>query len=767
MMTPDSSIGPPRPNALGVAKGTDLLITGGPSTGKSQALADRLESLIKAGARPLNVVWVSAAGTQSPYGGSAEASPGSKAPTVLRHTPGTLAHQVLTTFGLPKDAPVTGRYSVWSREQAWQQFVHVARATPQYRHVPAGEIFRICQWHRATRAGISVERPKGPEFNIFTGLSQEYEDRKAGCNALDCDDLVQLAVRALDQNNGIYATAMWINTAPNALLVDDLHALTPMEYELISRRWGRGTAVAVTADPNLPRAGGIPGAPDLAAKFLEDRPRAEVRSLRRSRRHTNPVADLIRKLTDSSAEVPGLTPAFIKGSGEGDGPPAIVSVPEDTESIAEFVRDTAHHLLQERYDWRDMACILLDPSGIDPLRSELTHLGIPCHTSDEDGDLAPHVRKTIDLLTWVYNSRDWRAFTGAAFSSDEARRDPAVNLSVRQIFSRARHGAHPIAAVEEMAAHFAPGDSIPLALTHAVEAYQRLGSMLDADQTSLVEVVSAAIELSEVDPAMDSALDDLLKEAEQFDGAGSGTLHRRLAELLHQLRLERAGRYRQYGHGLAITATSGTGDSYWQAAFVIDNGDGDGDPSGRARDLYAALTRATRSVYFIDATSNRDSPTESQGPRWANVLRRINDRTKSVSADLVPTDREPAEAPTDPDRGSGSSASPRSHLVTRRVTEPHRPVSPASGSGATQATRPPARRTTAGPTPPAASGEAVRRRQRREAVAEHRIPERHRRSSTKNNSRGGPDLPCCGFIAAVLAAVFALAVYALFTFGVL
>ena len=314
------------------AREETLLITGRPSTGKTRALEARVESLLRERVSPQSILRVAAAG----WGSGPGASGGEPRRAARRnmppiYTPAALANAILRDCGMTRNARIPAGYTVLSHRQAKEMFMDAVRSNPRTRDTNPEDIAQIHRRHRAKRLGVTVNAPLPDQRSIDDSAVGGYEDLKAMSRCVDTDDLLLLAMQVLEEN--VYAMAMWRRKGKAHLMLDDLQALLPLEYQLVTAISGPDAAFAATADPKMPLGGGMEGAPNLVAKLLSERPDAVELHLDQSFRH------------------PPSNPKVARAAGDH----LTLSVGDDPGEVAAAINRYGRELLREDYEWTDIA----------------------------------------------------------------------------------------------------------------------------------------------------------------------------------------------------------------------------------------------------------------------------------------------------------------------------------------------------------------------------------------------------------------------------
>ena len=491
-------------------------------------------------------------------------------------------------------------YTVWSSTaSARQMFVEAVRATPSGRALSPSEIDRIYRLYRRRKAGFQDSGNPGD----ITGPTGAYEVLRDSCGCLDIDDLVPPAVQALRENARL--RRRFCLQQERHLLVDDLHLLSPAAFDLALLIRGSARYVSVAVDLNLPAGW-------ARLEFIDRvmRLRARGTSMWRISTWTIPTG------------MAGLSPSWCAVS-QPMGPqrdwsalsskqpalkvhvPVIARVSADPAKIARFVHDWVQEMLHLGYEWKDVACICLDASLVDLLRDALDRRGVPC---DVPGGLGPErepvTERALNLLTWLLNHRDRRAFADAVFTGSVGIPEVVIRQVVQKIFDESRPpGIDLIQTIHDVAQDFSPDDALHQRLIWVADAHRRLVGMVH--DAPVADQVRLALELSGLDPGDSSTVEAraLMDTAQMFetDEKGPAALGNFLDRCHPDMRLETE----QTGSGLTLVSPGYEKLGYWPAACVIDTVTPHEDEEDRNRGVFAALTRATDELVYVVGDEDR------------------------------------------------------------------------------------------------------------------------------------------------------------------
>ena len=598
-----------------------VMILGGPGTGKTVTLLGRLATLIEQGANPDQIIFVAAGG----LGTRTYFQHLIQLPEDVRHrlphrvfTPLKLAAMVVLSSGAMARAwGLPSSRTMWSRESAFRMFEQAANPSSISRWFPpaeVGEMFRRC---REMRAGVSQPGLDSRSGSAFGNVIDRFLERKQEAHCQDVDDLIPLAVGALQQAD------FWALPSDGHLVVDDLHDLTPAGCQMLGLIAGSTESFTVSADENL---GAGSGAVD---RFMADHPGSDIHRLALSYRHDDRVAHLVSGVS-AHADTALATISF-RGSAESQGSPAmILESGSDVAEIAGLVAGCVRQLLMDGFPWSDIVCIYGEPGAVGALQRELEQRGIPCvGPAGPDGPENPGVRRAMGLLAWVLNPADPMAFTAAVLTGYKPGDRIVINAVAKRVFEMVREeGADVGRAVEAVAANFAPDDILHQRLMSATAALREMTNAVEGNSGGLSELVVAALRCSGMDPGDDSdnEMRELLDTAMYWSEGGQDQdlAGDDLVEFLYEHHPDLEPSPSPAGDAVMITSAWDARNRYWPASIVILPTDPDGDTTTADRDTYLGISRATERAYCICVVD----PEQPGSGRNLAILRDVQDRDR-------------------------------------------------------------------------------------------------------------------------------------------
>lgn len=184
----------------------------------------------------------------------------------------------------------------------------------------------------------------------ITGPTGAYEALQDSCGCLDIDDLITVAVQALQENAKF--RGLFCRNGDEHLVIDDLHILSPAAFDLALLIRGSARDVSVAVDLNLPAGWGRLGFIERVMR-LRSGYRGENVHLDHTHRHGGPLARWVRGFAAHGA-TKGLVSVEFEAT-RAEGPvPVIARVSADPVKIAECVHDWVQESLHLGYDCTDL-----------------------------------------------------------------------------------------------------------------------------------------------------------------------------------------------------------------------------------------------------------------------------------------------------------------------------------------------------------------------------------------------------------------------------
>ena len=620
--------------------GRTLVINGGPGTGKTATLAGSVASLLKDGVQPEAVAFLSVnvRGAEDVRRQLAQLPEISEAVRrVFFGTPEQLATFYLRGGGA-RVLGISPHFSIWDREQVLEIIAKLFTGLQGGSNLTTSEI-RDMYLPRIINQKLHAEDPIPFDEDlqyirnlryIFSRYSEEQKLR----GALDVDDLVPTATKATQQDPELRES--FVGTRCRYMFIDAFQDLNPAHCDFLKLMSSPATSITLATDPNqrIDAAGGAD--PDLLSRLVEDRPPYEVLRLDVTYIHTGVMADLATRLAGHKSTT-GLKTSRMTSQSPGGPTPILREFADDPDAMAAFIQGSAPSLFRRGFGWRDIACIAPDPYTIERLKPELDRRFVPYNVlGDVESPPDSDRRRIINLLTWTLNPADIKAFSTAAFTASDLRRQVVNSQTAGEIFRIAlAEGIDTVRAAERQAERFDPTSEIHADLKRVISARRDLDRMLEDPgatppnlflrATELLELEQADVPFPDLDPGPGSPLNF----GETTSGMDGDFARRRLARFLDLLNPALFPRTTASPEGVTLGTVQAAKEMYWKVVFLIDargqNLPGHAGSNERAlqledRLLYVGFTRASHELEIL-IPAQSGAAGSANGSRFVETLR--------------------------------------------------------------------------------------------------------------------------------------------------
>ena len=607
-----------------------VLIIGGPGVGKTRTILARVEVLLKKGTPPQAITCVAhnnwcAENMRLQLLENTEIA--HAASRVRFRTMEICALDVLRGGGL-ESLGLSPGFRVWGRRRKAAEIAKLVQEFPITPGISPGENEQILEWLGLLTARRNIEPGNVPD--TWHWVLKKYVERKTDQQFLDLDDLIHLAILAMERDPEVRS---WQETRSRHLLVDDFQDITPVQYGLLELMAGPSGSITFGADPNQCIEIRRGADPHLEESFRKDWPTLDIHHLRLNYRCTRALVrvanswashlhpeDLRTDLQEAARVEEGTTPTLIGLHG-------------CPQAVGAQFLELAWQVRQHGFAWEDMAILCREPSDIDRIRGVLKQHSIP-HEAPGDARRDPDfdALRVISLLALALNHEATEAFEIAVFPESDNRRQK-INAQVAEaVIETARsQGIDVVEAAEQKAKQYQVGSPVHRDLIHITRATRNLDRMLDDPGVDLQEICQRAADLVRQAPAEGAEPRDegdmavLLRLSDTPRGTDQETPRQRLAWFLDRLnsdiystRLWLENRPR-WGGVTLVTVQESKGLER-KIVFFIDAA----DPirpqhgifseeelrDGEDRALYVALTRACDQFYYL-GSARRSEDIES------------------------------------------------------------------------------------------------------------------------------------------------------------
>ena len=610
-------------------------VLGGPGTGKSHVMIARIVSLIKGGASPHNITYV----TFSSRGAEDMKNQLKNLPEEFKESlqhifVGTL-HYYASHFLRRAGAPVLGlspQFTIWDHKEMKEVMIEITKEQDTEEKLEIATIERIINWYEKNQTQ-EPENAVPAESDSWLELMKLYTAEKRSQNTLDLNELIPLAITAMQRDQKI--REVWASNRSRHLLVDEFQDITPLQYRMINLMTGPSRSIMIAADPNQSIYRWRGADPKLLEQIRMDRRNMQVHLLRINHRCTSTIARLTTEFANHKA-MEGLTHDYQKAIRTEGTVPRLITF-EGRPSLMDLaIIDHASDLNQEGMPWEDMAFIYRSIATANRMRTSLKNRAVPFtvlgETLREEDD---NTRCITNILAFALNPMDMRAFSIAACYNRYSRHRRLPNPVTRQISRRSKEkGINIVQAATEVMSDYQEGQSIRQEIRFAVRSWREINKMLEDSNTELDKICKKAVNLLYKEqgagpvPLQEHSITRMISLSEMTPRLARENAREHLARFLELLASALYPNHRSmenddpFAHqkGITLSTIHSSKSLQWKAVWLIDASDqvipGRSRSDGREaylesqRLFYVAITRATDHLSFYcsqDPSRKKDS----------------------------------------------------------------------------------------------------------------------------------------------------------------
>ena len=630
-----------------------VVIAGGAGSGKTQTLAARINYLLQTGHNPATISCVTTASRNGDHLRELVESYVSE-PEAVRNilicTYHSMASTLLRTTGAAAHLGISPHFSIWDTDQSVEVIQSLIDHEPDQLKVPNNEIKDIVAWDGLNKARWKINSSIPPKQPHWIDILREYNNEKKRQNVLDLNDLITLAVEALETAPNI--RDVWRAVRTRNLLADDFHDLSPIQYRLLQLITGNDKSITITFDPNQSVYSWRGSDPRLINKFKMDYPSHRQFVLRNNHRQTAALHESLRSLLEDD-DLEGLTPSHQQPTRpEMGAPPAGVAYTGDQAGMNNHLFDLIEADVRSGlYNWGEIAILYRRKRLGSNFITGLVSRNIPYTILGEnDGPDKGITRRTVALLTLALNPWDTATFSAAAtVESDDNHKGLNRNATAAIARISREENINLIRAAEQYLPSLTQGVRTYKNLQYIIGAYAAVTDLLDNPETQLHQLCTDTEELSRASRAQrysaatpaDSQASKLLTMSRNSHRQPGETLREHLARFLESLKnssypeLQSTENTDPYAHnsGLIIGSMHASKGAQWKSVYIVNTTDAimpgnvDRLPTQERlheeqRLFYAASSRASHKLTYIFSTDDSHGGT-NQRSRFFDALDNI------------------------------------------------------------------------------------------------------------------------------------------------
>ena len=587
-----------------------VVVQGGSGTGRTHTLVARGAFLLRRGVSPDRIICL----TLTEPGAAdlrrrLEMHPeiGGQSRSIHVGTLHQYANAILRDAAARNHLGLSPYYTLWDQQRA----VETLELTQSIRQ---RDLLAALRWYGQNRARWTDSPEIPARERHWRDVGDFYSSEKEWQNAMDLDDLLVLAIQALEQDEGI--RSRWM---PLHLLVDGFEDITPLQFRLLEQLIGSPRlmtaprSLMVTTDPNQRITGSPEGFSFTEHLRLKFPGRLRTHTLRLNPRVSQEVWQLATTLSGHDS-MPGLTHDGHLSYGVKRGRPRLVEVEGTLTALDGHCLREVSRLAGQGVSWEDMAILYRRGDTIHRLRTRLTHLDIPHRgLGEERPERAGDARCLAALLTCLLNPGDLSAVRIAAapgYPNAPRRLSAGVCRRLRQL--AIEQNMDLVQAAERNLTAFGKDATAFQGLYFLAEARQSLDELLGDAECSLHDLIQLAQTLIRqaqppgLSPAAEPELDRLWALCEATPRLARETPRQHLRRFLDLLSPALHEGRSPGGGGLTLGTIHAAKGERWRIVFILDASDrtttGRAGPHSDTRQsqrlFYTAITRATEQLYL-------------------------------------------------------------------------------------------------------------------------------------------------------------------------
>ena len=600
-----------------------VAILGGPGSGKSHTLGARVVALLQGGRNPVTITYLTFSSRSASHARYQIAEmTGDR--DLNRHLFIGTFHQFASSFLRKAGARRMGispHYTIWDHDQARENIMGLAPGAEV--EITNTEVERMLRWNGLNKSRWR-ERKEPAEREEWHTLADLYAREKQAQSTLDLDDLIPMAVQALEENVDIRDS--WSAVRTRHLLIDEFQDITPSQYRMAELLTGRTRSITIATDPNQAIHGWRGAAPRLFNQFRADHSDLEIHLLRLNHRSSKTLAEAATRLSRDT-DMTGLTDSYQTAIRPDGHPPVLLSFRSRMDQQNQVVLDMLSEMRKEGERWEDIALIYRSKNAVEGIDTHLLRRNIP-YTRLGDTKLGGEgrLRDVLNLLSFLSNPLDSNAFQKAAVSELRGRR-PLSRDMVRQVKEASEQsGRNLVEVAEEFIPMAEAGSYTKMNLEHGVKAWKEMNLELQENGHNLPGLIYRANNLLERNSGgqqggrVPHEITKLATQAERNRQSGKETNREHLSRFLESVKIAAYPDHRAednddpYAHqqGLTLSTVHSSKGMQWKIVFFLDASqhvipgrvNKDLNPTAfeeEQRIFYVATTRATEQLYYCNA----------------------------------------------------------------------------------------------------------------------------------------------------------------------
>ena len=627
-----------------------IMVFGGPGTGKTHVMIARIINLIRSGASPHNITYV----TFASRGAEDMRNQLAQLPEEIREQTqhvfvGTL-HYYASHFLRRAGANTLGlspQFTIWDRDEMREVMMEIIRENGLEKNLELGDLQRVIEWHERNQ-NREPEEAEHARASVWLELMELYRTEKRRQNALDLSELIPMAITALEHNQNLRDA--WARNRSMHLLVDEFQDITPRQYHMINLMTGPTRSIMVAADPNQSIFSWRGADPNTLNQIRLDHKNIEVHLLRMNHRCTKNLTEVATRFSNNEA-MKGLANDF-QISVRPRGPdPILREFNGKYGPMDQAILDQVELMHDNGVAWEDMAFVYRSNTTAGRLRASMKVRGIPFTVLGETWKQENNnTRCVTSMLASALNPMDMRAFRIASSfrkNSKYRRLNAGTSQQIRRLAQEL--GLDIIHAAEETARKYQLGGTVQQEIGFAVNSWKVLNEAIEDPEQTLPGVCRLALSTLHNEqgegpvPTIEPPMARLISLSEMTPKLARENTRQHIARFLELLTNSLYPTHRStenedpFAHqrGITLSTIHSSKSLQWKMVWLVDISDDVIPGRERIRNddqfmevqrlFYVAITRATDELYFYCCNENTKGK-QSRPSEFLNIIDRHLDR---------------------------------------------------------------------------------------------------------------------------------------------
>ena len=601
------------------------MIIGGPGTGKTHTLLGRITALLKGGASPFNITYLTfSSRAAEDFRRLLATYPDTELPS--RHIYVGTFHLYASTYLRQAGASalnISPHFTIWDREQAYDTLKELTANNPQKLDLKQLDLGKFLRWYSYNQA----RRPQDAlpaEHSTWHTLLEIYTSEKRQQNTVDLDDLIPLAIIAMESAPN--TRALWSRIRSKHLMVDEFQDITAAQYHLLELMTGPSRSITIATDPNQNiytwRGSDI----TLLENFRMTHQSATINLLTINHRSTKTLTEAATALTDHDS-MTGLHHAYqtpIRPHGPN---PTLLDFKNTVHEMDQHIVNMILAMHKQGTPWEDIAVIYRGHTTKDRLITPLSANNIPLTIlGDTKNQKYDDTRRITAMMACLLNPHDVNNFRIAAAAIqfiNRQRLNPDVTSNINRVAKDTNTDL--IQATSHYIRVTRPGSIVYKNLRYIITAWNELNNLLKDPEVSLYTLCKHAQQLLQdhrghtISPVPEPQFAKLMAMTENLPRIPGETPHQHLARLMELIHTSPEPDHRSmdnddpFAHhkGITLATIHAAKGLQWKVVFLVDStdtiipkslkADNDTGIAEEQRLFYVAATRATDQLYFCSA----------------------------------------------------------------------------------------------------------------------------------------------------------------------